>query len=141
MTITIPVFFFYYWLFAIVFEIFNALHSWFDFQKRYKKTEVYEVLKSMWYGVRKMASGKFLIRKLFFSPLTYIIALVFLCIISPFSLPFSLIGVTKRIIGYKSKLEKEAIAEGEKMEKEYEQDLSSVPMEGPIFEETEASKN
>lgn len=117
MTITINAYVLYYWAFAIVFE---TIYSYITFKQAWKKlkktVEAHEYVMDMINAVKQMASAKFLWKKIF-SPYGYFIGYLIFCIVAPFLFIASLVTLSKKLIGYKSKLEKDAEVE-EKMAEE-----------------------
>lgn len=113
MTITINIFFFYYWIITIIYETINVIIIWKKFKK---KTEQHEMFVAYKEALKRSASMQML-WKAIFSPLGASIAFIFMCIVSPIMFPFSLITLFKKLIGYKSELEKKVEVE----EKSYEE--------------------
>ena len=139
MTITINTYFLFYWICAIVFETIYVYTLWKEAKKQMVK---YPMLMTFKETFMKTA-GLQLVYNMLFSPPTFILGFVLLCFASPLIFPFSLLTLFKKLIGYKSKLEKQAddITESyEKSKKESEEfmkneDRRNVETEQPIKNE------
>lgn len=116
MTITINETFLYYWLCTVIFE---TIYSYIAFKialKQFKKNvEQYEFFMIIIKQLKQMASVK-LLWKIIFNPFTYIIVYLIFCFITPLLTPFSLFRLLKKIVGYKTELEKKAKSEEKAME-------------------------
>jgi len=113
MTITISIEFICYWIFTVIFE---AIYIFILWEKFKKKTQEHKFVMMLKEAYKNNVSLK-LIYKMIFSPLGFFLGFCFLSIVSPVMFLFSLLTLFKKIIGYKSKLEKEA----EKQSKEDEE--------------------
>lgn len=112
MTIHINTYFLYYWLVAIIGV---SIELYFIYKSGKKKLTQMGIM-PMITGYLSHSPSLQLIRKTIFSPLGFILGSVFLIIVAPFMFPFSVITGIKKIVGYKSKLEKQADAEEKQME-------------------------
>lgn len=113
MTITINIYFFYYWLIAIIYETINFIIIWKKFKK---KTEQHEFFNAYKEALKRSASLQWL-WKAIFSPVGFSLGFMFMCTVSPIMFPFSLITLFKKLIGYKSDLEKKVDVEQESYER------------------------
>ena len=113
MTITLNEQFLYYWIFTVIFETIYVLIQWNTFKKR---KEQYEYLVKMKETMFKTATLK-LTLKLIFNPLGYLIMFLFFSLVSQIMFTFSLIRLSKKMVGYKSKLEKQAEQESKAYER------------------------
>ncbi len=138
MTITINQTFLYYWLFAIIFEtIYNYITfttEWSKFKKRLEAEE-YAIYKELFNQYKQMSSIQLIWRKVF-NPMSYFVGYIIFCIVTPIILPMSLITLFKKLIGYKSDLQKRAEMEGKRMEEANEREHEWMKNEG-IFTEKE----
>lgn len=104
MTFSISQLFFYYWILSIIFEAVYCFYLW---KQAKKKLAKYPSVAVFLNALKSVASAQLILKKIF-GPLGYSIGFVLLCIISPVMFPFSIITLFKKLIGYKSKLEKKA---------------------------------
>lgn len=104
MTITISPIYFYYWIFSVVFESIYIYIQWVRFKR---KGELYDRIMEIKSAMLQSASFKFMYKKIF-NPFVITAFLIFFSIVSMFMLPLSLWELFKKLIGYKSKLEKQA---------------------------------
>jgi hypothetical protein len=116
MTITINETVIYYWIFSIVFgTIYNYIQIKIGWRQLKKSAESHQMVIIFLDSIKKLAATQFLLRQIF-NIKGYFIGYLIFCIISPILLPFSLSTLFKKMIGYKSNLQKKAEAEGAKME-------------------------
>jgi superfamily I DNA/RNA helicase len=120
MTIFIPQSLFYYYLLSVVFE---SIYLYIIFNKNWKQIKENKTLYSFFNLLvdqfKKMKSTQFIIKQIF-NVRGYFIAFIIICFIAPFLFPFSLFSLFKKIIGYKSKLEKQANEEARKVKEAQE---------------------
>ena len=146
MTITINPIFLYCYAFVIVFE---TIHGFILLRKFRKKLEdkKYESLFSTIDGLKKTFASIRLAHRSVFNPYVYFMCYVLFCILSPLFFLSSLKSIFKKIIGYKSKLEKQVEEEEKKFEEaqkahedfmknEGERDTADIEFEEPIKEDT-----
>ena len=130
MTITINITIIYYWLFAIVFgTIYNYIQFKIAWRELKKSVESHQIVMMILDTIKKMASTQFILKQMF-NIKGYVIGYLIFCIISPILLPFSLFTLFKKMIGYKSDLQKKAEAEREKMEKSQNESKEWMKNEG-----------
>lgn len=118
MTITINETVIYYWIFSIVFgTIYNYIQIKIAWRQLKKSVESHQMVMMFLDTIKKLASTQFLLKQIF-NIKGYLFGYLIFCIISPILTPFSLITLFKKMIGYKSDLQKKAEAEGKKMEED-----------------------
>jgi predicted membrane protein len=131
MTITINENILYYWIFSITFETIycyvNLSISW----NQFKKNKKYEIVTDIINQFKQQASFQ-LIWKIIFNPFSIFVAYIIFCIISPILLPFSLITLFKKMIGYKSPLQKRAEQEKKDMEESESKSKEWMKNEGEV---------
>lgn len=117
----------YYWLFAIIFETIYCWITlkivWYKFKKKSPQQHDYvlALIDSF-----KQNPSIYIVWKKIFNPFGYTAIYVIFCIIAPIFFPFSLIILLKKMVGYKSKLEKKAYA----MEQAYDKSQEWLKNEG-----------
>ena len=137
MTFTISQPLFYYWIFAIIFEAIYCFYLWKQAKKKIAKNAVV----MLFINTMKTIPSLQLILNKIIGPLGFSVGFVLLSIVSPIMFPFSVLTLLKKLIGYKSRLEKKA-EEHEKMYEKAEADAKRhsdnfMRNEGRFFETEE----
>ena len=134
MTITINETFFYYWICSIIFEtVYSYITFKIAWKKLKKKSEQYEMIMMFIEQIKKLASVQ-LAFKMIFNRFNYITGYLIFCILSPLLAPISLIRLFKKIVGYKTDLEKKVIEEEKKMEEAERKSKEWMETEGVVLE-------
>lgn len=135
MTITIHPIMLYYWAFSIVFltiyYYFDLKNNWNKFKKN---AEAYQFLKAVYENLKQSPSVKFMIKQILSFKFLFSLYLVF-CIISPILMIFTTFSIVKKLIGYKSKLQKEAEEEVKKVEEAKKEQDDWLRNEGVFADE------
>jgi len=113
MTITINLTIFYCWLTIAVFEAVYTYISWLKFKKALKQQEFAKMVVEAY---KQSPSFKLMVR-IIFNPISCVILFSLFVIVSPLSFIWTIFGLSKKVIGYKSKLQKESEAELAAIEK------------------------
>lgn len=115
-----------YIAFAIVYEAITVYVGWKKLKKQFAGNEMIMMIKQ---GIMQSAQGK-MMKKIIFSPPTFIFAGIAFIIASPLMLPFSVWSHVKKLLGYKSKLQKQAESETKAMEEAKKQSDEFMKTEG-----------
>lgn len=113
MTITIPISVLYCWAFITAAEFVSMYFSYKSFKKKIAENELFLVLKAAYV---QSPSWQLLYKQLF-NPATYIFVGVLFALLSPLLFISSLFTGVKKLIGYKSPLQKKAEAEALALQK------------------------
>jgi|ERR1700741_1286431 len=118
-----------YFIISVIFELFAIYFGWKSLKKKMAGNPMISMAKA---SILSLASGQLLKKKLISIP---IIAVVFIALLiaAPIIFPFSLFSKIKKLIFGKSKLEKQAEAEGKAQEEAYNKSQEWLKNEGDIF--------
>lgn len=97
----------YYWIFSFIWEAITLGIAW---KKMKADAEKNRTIMAFIHGLKKSSSAR-LLGKTIFGIEGFILGFIFLAVASPFLFLFSLFSLFKRMVGWKSKLEKKAEAE------------------------------
>lgn len=97
----------YYWVFAFIWEAVALGIAW---KKLKQDAEKHRGIMEFISRLKKSPSARFL-GKTIFGIEGFVLGFILLAVASPFLFQFSLFGMFKRMVGWKSKLEKKAEAE------------------------------
>jgi len=100
------------WLSIFIFEVIHLYINWVNFKKKMKKNETVMFMVEAF----KKSPNFLRLWKMIYNPFTLFVLLMILAIISPVVFIFSAFSLLKKLVGYKSKLQKQAEAEEKAME-------------------------
>lgn len=118
-----------YWIFAVLFETIYLYFGW----QRAKKQLLANTGIQMFVSIAKQNANYQSLKRKIWNPYTIIfVAIPLGIIVSPFLLPLSLFSLVKKIIGYKTKLEKAAEEERKRFEESEKKHKEWMEKEGDI---------